>query len=164
MIFENCRFITTTLLDDLSKKAKNNNRLREYKNLHKDHKDPIQRLINAIEPGSYIRPHRHINDPKAEFLLVIRGSFAFIVFDDNGSLISVDKLGCFRKSNNIAAEIPFNIWHTLISLESGSAVLEIKSGPFVEKNSKEFAHWAPEENSRQANLYLEKLNLAASKI
>jgi cupin fold WbuC family metalloprotein len=33
--------------------------------------DCLQRFLNAIEPESYIRPHRHINPEREEIFLLI---------------------------------------------------------------------------------------------
>ncbi|QWD28832.1 cupin fold metalloprotein, WbuC family [Polynucleobacter paneuropaeus] len=54
------------LLDDLSFSASNSRRRRTNFNLHLDYADPCQRLFNAIGVDSYIPPHRHYQDPKAE--------------------------------------------------------------------------------------------------
>ena len=34
-------------------------RLRAHRNFHPELSDPVQRLAIAMEPGTYIRPHRH---------------------------------------------------------------------------------------------------------
>jgi cupin fold WbuC family metalloprotein len=53
-------------LDELSGLAKVSPRLRQHRNIHTSYDDPCQRLFNAIEPESYIRPHRHAADPRDE--------------------------------------------------------------------------------------------------
>ena len=71
---------------DLTSKAQARSRLRQHLNLHTSYDEYCQRLLNAIEPDSYIRPHRHEfrSMTEVETLLVLQGSVALIVFDDNG--------------------------------------------------------------------------------
>ena len=58
-----------------------NPRKRQYRNIHHSYQDPCQRLFNAIEPGSYIRPHRHLSCARDELLIVVRGLMALVEFD-----------------------------------------------------------------------------------
>jgi len=51
--------IDNKLLDDLTAKAVTSPRKRAHHNLHDALEDPVQRLCVSIEPGTYIRPHRH---------------------------------------------------------------------------------------------------------
>ena len=59
-------------LDFLSVQAKSNPRLRQQDNIYESYQETCQRLFNAIEPCSYIRPHRHAIDPKDELLVAVR--------------------------------------------------------------------------------------------
>jgi cupin fold WbuC family metalloprotein len=40
-------------------------------NFHESLDDPINRLINAMEPETYLRPHRHKNPDKNEVFLLL---------------------------------------------------------------------------------------------
>ncbi|HIC0138358.1 TPA: WbuC family cupin fold metalloprotein, partial [Enterobacter hormaechei] len=42
-----------------SAQAANSPRLRAHHNFHPELSDPVQRLAIAMEPGTYVRPHRH---------------------------------------------------------------------------------------------------------
>lgn len=145
--------------DDLTSLAKGNQRLRQHHNIHQCYQEPSQRLFNAIELGSYIHPHRHASDAKDELLIAIRGSMALVTFDDQGYMTKVLRLGAagFGVEKAVAVEIPASTWHTVIALESGSVLLEVKSGPFDPFRPKDLASWAPEEGSAAANGYLLKL-------
>jgi len=86
-------------LDDLSMLVKASPKLRQHENLHSSYKDPCQKLLNAIDPNNYIRPDRHLIDPKIKLLSVLRGELITILFDDNGKVIetamrSLDGVGC----------------------------------------------------------------------
>ena len=144
-------------LDHLVTQARSSPRLRQHKNIHLDYLDSCQRLFNAIEPDSYIRPHCH----GVETLFAIKGLMALIVFNNNGAIEEVQRFGVASSigSLNIAAgiEIPSDKWHTVVSLVSGSILLEIKAGPFNPNIPKYFAAWAPEEFSSDVANYLKKL-------
>jgi hypothetical protein len=47
-------------IDDANKNA----RKREIHNLHSSDQEALHRMLNSIQPGSYIRPHRHLDPPK----------------------------------------------------------------------------------------------------
>lgn len=153
-------------LNDLSELAIRNQRKRQHQNIHNSYQDPCQRFFNAIEPDSYIRPHRHSNTGGEELLIGIRGKLALIVFDDLGSITEVIRFGSLNSSDQFAvgAEVQPDKWHTVISLEKGSVLLEVKAGPFNPNAAKEFSEWAPSESSGEAENYLKELISSANQI
>ena len=66
-----------------------------------------------------------------------------IEFDDEGAVINHIILD--RKLGNYGTEIPVGTWHSLIVLEDGSIVYEVKDGPYLPIDDKNFAPWAPKE-------------------
>ena len=146
-------------LNDLTFQARLSPRLRQHNNIHQSYQDVCQRFFNSIEPGSYIRPHRHSADPKDELLIAVRGVMALVTFDDKGAVINVMRFGTERHGEDMAlgAEVPPSSWHTVIALEPGSVLLEIKAGPFDPNQPKDLAAWAPEEGSTVAHDYLNRL-------
>jgi len=134
-------------------------RKRFHFNIHDSYHEPCQRLFNAIEPGSYIRPHRHSADPRDETLVAICGLFVLIVFDDHGEVIRSICLGSevYKSRAVAAAEIDPNTWHTVAALRPGSILLEIKAGPFNPERPKDLADWAPSENTGAGARYLSNL-------
>lgn len=139
------RFFDTTFLDALSAEARQSPRLRKHFNLHASHAEPVQRLFNAIEPGSYVAPHRHARLPASENLYVVRGRLGLLVFDDAGQLTHSRILSAAGPCPGV--ELAEKVWHSLVSLEPGSVILEIKQGPFVMETAAERAPWAPEDGS-----------------
>ena len=81
------KILDNRLLADLSAQARTNPRLRQKYNLHASLDDPCQRLLNAMERGSYIRPHRHLTPPKQEGFVGVRGRLAAIIFDRQGKVV-----------------------------------------------------------------------------
>ncbi len=142
-------------LAHLSALAKDSPRQRQHLNIHESFDDPCQRIINAIEPNSYIRPHRHLSDPKHELLIAIRGGMALVIFDHMGRLARVIPFGVFKSDvdSAVAIEVPPSAWHTVIAFTPGCVLLETKAGPFNPFMPKDLAPWAPKEGSEDANTY-----------
>jgi cupin fold WbuC family metalloprotein len=146
-------------LDELSAQASKSQRKRQHLNIHEDYQDPSQRLFNALEPDTYIRPYRHFYDAKTELLIGVRGLMALIVFKDGGTVNSVLRFGTNQSIQRLAigAEITPNTYHTVIALESGSVLLEERAGPFDPSLPKDLAPWAPEEGAVASLAYLNQL-------
>ena len=147
--------INDDLLNELSAKARKSLRLRMNHNFHTGPEDKLQRMLNAMEPGTYIRPHKHENPDKREAFFALRGTLCVIEFNALGevtdhTILSVEKV-------NYGAEIAERTWHSIISLESGSVAYEVKDGPYNPLDDKDFAPWAPAEGSKDAESYLKQL-------
>ena len=149
------KIVSPELLDELSQKAMNSTRKRLNHNFHDDLADPINRMLNAFEPGTYIQPHKHDNPDKREVFIVLRGSLVVVFFDNSG--IPTDFVLLDRDKGNLAVEIPVGAWHSLFALESGSVVYEVKDGPYLPMNDKNFAIWAPKEGDNGCAEYLKRL-------
>ena len=150
------KIIDKQLLDETTERAKQSARLRMNHNFHEVLDDPVNRLLNAMEPDTYIRPHRHWNPDKNEIFLLLRGKVAVFIFDDTGRItdtILLDPLnGCY------GGEIPPGVWHGLLVLESGTVIYEIKEGPFAPLKPENMAPWSPSaDDSKGVEEYLRKL-------
>jgi len=150
-----CVKIDDKILNKVTLEAQTNPRGRKHYNFHKDYGETVQRLINAIEPGSYIRPHTHVNPDKLEIFMVLRGCFVVLIFDDSGSIKEHYVLD--SNTGKYGIEIQPGTIHMIASLESGSVAYEIKNGPFDPSTDKNFADWAPEEGSPESKSYLDNL-------
>ena len=144
--------IDSALLDSLTAQAVGSPRHRAHFNLHRELTDPVQRLCIAIEPGSYVRPHRHSDPETWEVLTVLRGSLAILIFDERGKVL--ERLVIANNGTITAAEFPANTWHTLVSLESGTVFFEVKQGPYKPIAKTNIASWAPAEGDPKAALFL----------
>ena len=76
--------IDNALLDELCAAAAAHPRRRKNRNFHPRDDHPAHRLLNAMQPDSYIPPHRHLDPPKAEAWILLRGAVAFFTFEDDG--------------------------------------------------------------------------------
>lgn len=145
------KIINDKILSDTSKKAVSSERKRMNYNIHESLDDPINRLLNAIEPDSYVKPHKHHNPDKREVFVILKGRMVVIEFDDLGKILNHCILD--PKKGMHAIEIPARTWHTIISLKTGSVVIEFKDGPYLPMNDKNFASWAPDEGSPETIKY-----------
>jgi len=144
--------IDQSLLDHVSRLAKESTRGRKNYNFHKTYDDTLQRLLNAIEPYSYIQPHKHEKPDKREVFTVLRGRLLVVEFDPEGNIADHCIIGPAEKT--YGAEIPERIFHSIFALEPGTVVYEIKDGPYSPIDDKNFAPWAPKENDVDVKEYI----------
>ena len=149
------KIITNELLTDLSQKAALLPRNRLNFNFHEELVDPINRMLNAFEPSTYIQPHKHEDPDKREVFIILRGSLVVAIFDNSGNPQEFILLNHLHGNHGI--EIPAGTWHTVFSLESGTVAYEIKDGPYIQISDKNFATWAPKEGHPDCAEYLLKL-------
>ncbi len=135
--------LITKLLDD----AENSPRKRAHYNLHSKLDDPIQRLCVTAKFGTYIRPHKHMED-KWEMFVILKGSADFLTFDDNG--IVTDRIELSIDNGSIVIEIPPKTVHTMVITSKEAVLMEIKPGPYIPHSSGNAIPWSPEENTQEA--------------
>lgn len=114
------------LLDSITQKAKESPRLRMNHNLHDSLDSKVQRLFNALEPGTVLPIHRHQNTD--ETYILIRGKIEVIFYDNKKNI--TDRFIVCQEDGIFGVHIPKNTWHTLEVLESGSVIFEVKEGPY----------------------------------
>lgn len=119
--------IDTSLLDNLTEQAKNNPRLRMNYNLHDSLESKTQRLLNALEPGTVLPIHRHIET--AETYVVIRGKLSVTIYDDNNNIIEKSELNPL--AGIFGVQIQKGVWHSVDIEESGTIIFEVKDGPYT---------------------------------
>jgi len=149
------RLIDRALLDEVSREAVASPRRRKNRNFHPADDYPAHRLLNAIEPGSYIRPHRHLDVSKDETMAVLRGRLALVTFDDDGGIVGGAVLG--HGGEAVGVDIAHGTWHTVFALEPATVFLEAKAGPYRALLAEEAAAWAPAEGTPEAGAYLAQL-------
>jgi len=142
------KLIDADTLHSLSARAQQAPRRRANHNLHPSLDDAVQRMCNAVEPGSYVRPHCHPEANKWEFFAVLTGAAVVLTFDAQGKV--TERAELHAGGPVYAVEIPPGTWHTLAALESGTVLLEVKQGPYAPLTDKDFASWAPREGEAAA--------------
>jgi cupin fold WbuC family metalloprotein len=147
--------IDRQMIETLVEDARKAPRRRLNRNFHPGDDYPAHRLLIAIEPDSYVTPHRHLSPNKDETLVVVRGSLGVLIFDDQGSVERSAYLSA--GGDAIGVDIPHGVFHSIIALASGTVFFEAKAGPFVPVASEERADWAPAEGSADAVAYLVRM-------
>lgn len=147
--------MTSRLLDQAVEGARQSPRLRMILPLHKSADATLHRMFNAMQPGTYIAPHRHFCPPKAESILVLRGAMCFITFDDSGLVQQM--IDVTVGSDVFGVDIEPGIFHTFLILQPDTVMYEVKPGPYAPIDDKDFATWAPREGDAAVAGYLAML-------
>ncbi len=147
--------ITTALLDQVSTEAAASPRRRKNRNFHTDNDASCHRLLNAMEPDSYIPPHRHQSPTKDESIIVLRGRLGLVCFDERGQVTNARLLE--PGGSTVGVDIPHGQYHSLVSLIAGTVFFEAKAGPYAPLLPEEIVSWAPGEGEAGAAPYLETL-------
>lgn len=126
--------------------------------LHKSHEDPLHRMFNALQPGTYVRPHRHLSTSKSESFIVLRGALDFLVFNEQGRIALARRLEAGGESFGI--DVAPRCFHSFLVREPDTLLFEVKPGPYSASDDKDFAAWAPPEGASEVAAYLVKLEEA----
>lgn len=121
------KIINQILLDELSQKASESEGLRMNHNLHDSLENPVQRLLNALEPGTIIPIHRHLHTDEVYILLA--GRIKVILYNDQKVIMDTYLLNPLEGNHGI--QIPAGQWHGIEVLEHGSVIFEVKQGPYL---------------------------------
>jgi cupin fold WbuC family metalloprotein len=147
--------IDNNLLQRLTDKASKSARKRANYNFHEHADDLLQRMLNMLQPHSYVQPHKHENPAKREVFIILKGKLLVVLFEDDGMIKESTILN--RDKEIFGIEIPPGCYHTIVALEKNTCVYEVKDGPYDITNDKQFANWAPAENDPESSTYLELL-------
>lgn len=123
--------------------------------LHKSLNSPLHRMINAIQPHSYIQPHRHLHPPKAESVIVLQGALFCFLFSETGQVEEIYTLRAGSLDFGIDCEP--GVFHTFMAIDKDTVLFEVKPGPYEQNLDKDFAPWAPVEGTKEAKDYMEQL-------
>jgi len=143
------------MLGNLVKHSRLSPRRRMVQLLHTCPEENPQRMLNSLQPDSYIAPHRHLHPPKTETILLLQGRLCVIIYSDAGKTEAVHTLDPSGECFGI--DIAPGLYHTFVALAPDTVFLEIKPGPYVAADDKDYAAWAPPEESQDAAGYLAQL-------
>ena len=135
--------------------SRDSSRRRMIQPFHRSEQDTLHRMFNAIQPDSYIRPHRHLDPPKAEAWIVLRGAVVFFTFEEDGAVRDCAEV--HANGQVFGVDLVPGVFHTLIAAEPDTVVYEVKTGPYSAADDKTFASFAPAEGTPEASQYLEHL-------
>lgn len=147
--------LTRSTLDEAVAYSRTSARRRVIQPYHRSHADPLHRMLNAVQPGTYVRPHRHLDPPKAEAWIMLRGALVFFTFDDQGAV--QHSVALAAGGDPYGVDLVPGIYHSFVVLEPDTVLYEVKTGPYQESDDKSFAPWAPPEGDPAAPHYQQHL-------
>jgi cupin fold WbuC family metalloprotein len=142
--------IDQALFDQVAQEAEQSPRRRRNHNLHKE-ADLVQRFVNVLQPGTYVRPHRHLREIAGtgfECFVVLQGAIGLILFDGEGEACRWEKLEATGPLRGI--ELEEVTYHSLVALSRDAVMLEIKQGPYNPSTDKDFLARYPAEGTAEA--------------
>jgi cupin fold WbuC family metalloprotein len=150
-------YVDNGTLADLTRRANASPRGRLNLNLHPRLDDPIQRLLNAGGPGTYVRPHRH-RPHIWELVMTLRGHIDALIFDDTGRITRRMPL---KPGGDGIIQNQGGVWHSFVFRAPDSIAFEVKPGPYDAALDKEFAPWSSREDAAEAASYVRWMETAA---
>lgn len=119
--------LDSQLLDSITEQAKESSRLRMNYNLHESLDAKAQRLFNALEPGTVLPVHRHLHT--SETYILVRGRLKVEYYNEKKELL--ESIALDPLTGMFGIHVPAGQWHTVIPLESGTMIFEVKDGPYT---------------------------------
>ncbi|QPN65122.1 WbuC family cupin fold metalloprotein [Synechococcus sp. CBW1004] len=142
--------LDTLLFERVAERARQAPRLRMNHNLHAE-PDAVQRFLNVLQPGTYVRPHRHRrSEPGAGFecFLVLQGEVGLLVLDERGLVLQQERLAAEGPVRGL--ELAEGQFHTLVALRPDTVMFELKQGPYIPANDKDVLAGFPLEGTPEA--------------
>jgi cupin fold WbuC family metalloprotein len=147
--------IDEALIARVTVQARQSPRKRMNYNFHSGPQDNPHRFLNVLLRGTYVRPHRHLDPPKAEGFLALRGSGCVITFDDSGGVLDRHFIGEGHPA--LGVDIAPGVWHSVAVTSEVLVCYEVKPGPWEPATDKDFAVWAPPEGAPEMERYLNQI-------
>ena len=142
--------IDQVLFDGVADEARRSPRLRRHHNLHAE-ADLVQRFINVLQPGTYVRPHCHRREKAGtgfECFVVLQGAIGLLLFNSEGEMLGARRLEAAGPLRGI--EVAEGTYHSLVALTPDAVMLEIKQGPYLPATDKDFLEMFPREGTGEA--------------
>lgn len=143
--------LNQSLINELLLEAQASPRLRKNRNFHVGDDAQCHRLANALQVDSYVHPHRHMNEHKAESMLMLAGELGVLIFDEAGQVIAKHHLKAGGEEYGINIEA--KTFHAVVAL-TPCVFFEAKAGPYVPVAANELATWAPKADEAASVEYL----------
>ena len=137
--------ISENLLSELHQKAKENERKRMNHDLRTTPGDTSQRMLNALEVGTYVPIHRHIKT--SETVVCLEGCLDEVFYEelpgvesggpvqdgervvDETAFVEVARFRLCPREKLYGIQIPQGVWHSIVVHEP-STIFEAKDGVY----------------------------------
>ena len=142
--------ITETLFAQVAQHAADSPRRRKNHNLHQE-SDLVQRFLNVLQPGTYVRPHRHRREQAGagfECFVVLQGCIGLLVLNSAGEVLQRERLEASGELRGV--QLAEGLFHTVVALKADSVMFEIGQGPYEPLAEKDFLAAFPLEGTAEA--------------
>lgn len=118
-----------------------------------------RRVLHALEPQAYVRPHWH---ECAETILALQGTFLLAVYTDDGFIDRVEAMGAETARRGF--EIPAGQVHALVCIEPRSMLFSAKEYPEGTPDAAVgYPEWSEQVDNLDLKAFREYITLAFSK-
>ena len=151
-IIENMKILELDkhFLADLHETAKKNERLRMNYDMRTTEEDGSQRMLNALEPGTRVPIHRHMET--SETIICLEGKMDIVFYNVSPSsccdkphignflvesadtiVTECNRISLCPRDGYYGVQIPIGAWHT-VDVHEPSTIFEAKDGAYVLEN------------------------------
>lgn len=143
------------MIENGLKASRESERKRMILPIHRRQEAEVQRLVNFLQPETYIRPHKHPLNHATESIILLKGSIRFFTFDDDGEVLTEQVVSSTPIPGVLDMEP--NVWHSFLVLEKDTILFECKKGPYNAETDKKFAEWSPSEGDQIVENWMQRL-------
>lgn len=123
--------------------------------IHRTQPAPVQRMLNFMQPGTYVKPHIHRGEGASESVVMLTGSLQYFLFNAEGRVIRTFK--AVAGTPSAVVDMEPDVWHSFLVLEPDTVIFECKKGPYEAMSDKDFAPWAPDEGTDEAEEWIRSM-------
>lgn len=138
-------------LSDLKRMSLLNARKRIRLCAHRSPTDSLHEMFIVHTRDCYIRPHKHLG--KVESMAILEGEADVVLFNDNGTIRQVTKMGDLNSGKIFYHRLSEPIYHTLFIRTDFLIFHESTEGPFIREKTA-FPDWAPQENDADVSGFI----------
>jgi cupin fold WbuC family metalloprotein len=146
--------LTAADLAEVADRGTRSSRKRARLCTHQTSSDPLHEMLICLARGTYIRPHRH--EGKSESFHIIEGELDVILFDDDGAVREVIRMGPYQSGKVFFYRLMEPCFHTVLVNTSHVLFHETTNGPFDPEDT-EFASWSPREQDPRAAMFMSQI-------
>lgn len=146
--------LDASVIELLRRDAPGSMRKRVRFNAHAGPGEAVHEMIIALARDTYIPPHKHFG--KSESFHIIEGNVDIVIFDDDGGIRQIVRLGDARSGKTFFYRTSEPYFHAVVAQSDVVIFHETTNGPFV-KEASVTATWAPAVEGPEAVSYLSAL-------
>ena len=144
-------FVSITDLEELKQQAILNQRQRIRLCTHNSSDSILHEMFIIHTNECYVRPHKHIG--KAESMAVLEGEVDIVLFNDDGTIKNIVKMGDMYSGKIFYYRIANPIYHMLLIRTKFLVFHEVTQGPFLREQTI-FPEWAPKEGDLNVDTFI----------